>query len=347
MDFTKYKCPVCEKQFIESDDTVVCPRCGAPYHRECYKVKNKCIFPELHKSGKSWIELNTPDEPEEPAPVEVETDVIICRHCGHKNPLSNNVCERCGDLLDKPKTKVPPFFSENFYDDDSNNFDEKPNFLNIDSFDPENILENAFGVKDDEDFDGVSGKELKNFVERKRYYYIPIFNSIKKSNISRFNFANFFFFELWYFYRKQYFKGFISLILVSLPMLTQRIFEFFYSDSFKQQFKDFNEMNGYYTVDKLWEWLSVNATPLETALVIIPDILLVVVFIIKVYFAISANKGYYRFAKKKIKIIKNSDPEADEKDVSDRIKEAGGVNFPAAFCVLMCEMIFYVALVML
>ena len=31
MDFYKYKCPVCNKQFKEGDDIVVCPECGTPH----------------------------------------------------------------------------------------------------------------------------------------------------------------------------------------------------------------------------------------------------------------------------------------------------------------------------
>ena len=33
MDFYKYKCPVCNKQFKEGDDIVVCPECGTPPQR--------------------------------------------------------------------------------------------------------------------------------------------------------------------------------------------------------------------------------------------------------------------------------------------------------------------------
>lgn len=39
MEFTEYKCPVCDKQFKKGDDIVVCPECGAPHHRECYEKK--------------------------------------------------------------------------------------------------------------------------------------------------------------------------------------------------------------------------------------------------------------------------------------------------------------------
>ena len=46
MDYTGIKCPVCEKTFTKQDDVVVCPECGAPYHRECYQKEGHCIFEE-------------------------------------------------------------------------------------------------------------------------------------------------------------------------------------------------------------------------------------------------------------------------------------------------------------
>ena len=38
-DFTQYTCPVCGREITPSDDIVVCPQCGAPHHRDCWKRK--------------------------------------------------------------------------------------------------------------------------------------------------------------------------------------------------------------------------------------------------------------------------------------------------------------------
>ena len=54
MDYTGIKCPVCEKTFTKQDDVVVCPECGAPYHRGCYQKEGHCIFEEKHQKGESW-----------------------------------------------------------------------------------------------------------------------------------------------------------------------------------------------------------------------------------------------------------------------------------------------------
>ena len=42
MDYIGEICPVCGKSFTADDDIVVCPDCGTPHHRECYKTENKC-----------------------------------------------------------------------------------------------------------------------------------------------------------------------------------------------------------------------------------------------------------------------------------------------------------------
>ena len=33
MEFSEYKCPVCNETFKSGDDVVVCPECGAPVVR--------------------------------------------------------------------------------------------------------------------------------------------------------------------------------------------------------------------------------------------------------------------------------------------------------------------------
>lgn len=54
---TKYvglKCPVCGKKFTADDDIVVCPVCGAPYHRACYQKVGACIFQDKHGTSEAW-----------------------------------------------------------------------------------------------------------------------------------------------------------------------------------------------------------------------------------------------------------------------------------------------------
>ena len=58
------------------DDIVVCPECGAPYHRACYQEKGQCIFEELHKAGKAW---EPPAPPKAPDPsAEIKDRECLC-----------------------------------------------------------------------------------------------------------------------------------------------------------------------------------------------------------------------------------------------------------------------------
>ncbi len=78
MDFTKFHCPVCNKNFSENDDVVVCPECGTPHHRECYKITGKCFNENLHGEENSFAEKykNSEENKEEKIfkPIEEKSD---------------------------------------------------------------------------------------------------------------------------------------------------------------------------------------------------------------------------------------------------------------------------------
>ena len=48
-----YGCPCegCGRPLALTDDIVVCPDCGAPYHRECYEKLGRCIHTPAHGAG--------------------------------------------------------------------------------------------------------------------------------------------------------------------------------------------------------------------------------------------------------------------------------------------------------
>lgn len=57
-------CPICQRPFVDFDDIVVCPVCGTPHHRECYKKNGECGNFEKHNEGFRWA----PTKKEEPVP---------------------------------------------------------------------------------------------------------------------------------------------------------------------------------------------------------------------------------------------------------------------------------------
>lgn len=58
LNYNNVPCPVCKQPFSDSDDVVVCPHCGAPYHRECFKRTGSCVFQDKHKDGFIWENPN-------------------------------------------------------------------------------------------------------------------------------------------------------------------------------------------------------------------------------------------------------------------------------------------------
>lgn len=56
------KCPVCGELFVQGDDIVVCPECGTPHHRECYKSSGKCANKDKHGTDFIYERNNAKNE---------------------------------------------------------------------------------------------------------------------------------------------------------------------------------------------------------------------------------------------------------------------------------------------
>lgn len=72
MRYLGEKCPFCKTNFTDESDTVVCPECGTPHHRECYNELGNCFNKELHKNGFIYSSQN--DSSKEPAKKAVNID---------------------------------------------------------------------------------------------------------------------------------------------------------------------------------------------------------------------------------------------------------------------------------
>lgn len=91
MDYTGHACPRCNKPFTPADDIVVCPECGAPYHRSCYEAEGHCLFEGMHSPEFAW----------KPAPSEAAP--VVCPRCGAGNAESAVFCNHCGARLQEPE----------------------------------------------------------------------------------------------------------------------------------------------------------------------------------------------------------------------------------------------------
>ncbi len=331
MDFWEKECPVCSKVFHEGDDVVVCPKCGAPYHRECYKEKGKCIFVDLHQSKQSWQEVYDKTPPK----TEKEEEMTACPTCGEKNPKNALICQKCGNFLSGSHVRFP--FDEN----------EKG-----EGFSPENLPEgwmfagNPFalfidpmgGVAKDEDFDGVSGSELARYVKTNTPYYMPVFKKIKDTRKGRFNFAAFFFFGGWYLYRKQYWKGAIlSLFYFALVLVSYFVTNHYAADLWKEAYDAVTASGvSYPQWMEIFSWALAHRSSTELALMYLPYLLNLLQFVVQLFCGFLANRSYFRHSLKtirKLKQVKNSE------NLMKEISENGGVNTPLAWSMMVCYLI--------
>ena len=72
-------------EFNDSDDIVVCPECGTPYHRDCYKQVGECINTELHDNGISWSQKKRDEEKTAYEAKEIDK---VCPRCGYLSRIS-------------------------------------------------------------------------------------------------------------------------------------------------------------------------------------------------------------------------------------------------------------------
>ena len=155
--FTDKLCPVCRISFKDGDDVVVCPECGAPHHRACYRQLGRCGVEGYHGTGYVW-EGRLPDETEAQPQ---QDEVPIAQQDEHIN---------------NPHHAELPNYSQT---DDSA---EIPELRDIKELSPYfDMYKKIRELTDDEKRgeDGVSSKELCHFVGRSVVHYSQAFSAFR------------------------------------------------------------------------------------------------------------------------------------------------------------------------
>ncbi len=215
-NYKGFKCIVCDRDFEETDDIVVCPECGTPYHRDCYNQVGECINTSLHAEGGSWRQINNKDEVE--SEETEQPDIIICPRCGFSNEKGENFCSQCGLPLDAYfENKDNPF----------NDFGNDRQGYGSQQGQPFNPFMGGFvSVEDDTDIDGVRARDIADYVGSNKFYFLAQFMRFAKLKIKRsFNFCAFLFPEYYYFYRKMLGYGFFFLTFkIAMSVFLQSMF---------------------------------------------------------------------------------------------------------------------------
>jgi hypothetical protein len=287
-DYSGSLCIACGKPFGDDEDIVVCPECGTPYHRECYRKAGKCINEELHAKGGTWTK--SPD-------AEIRDTFTksgnVCRVCGHENPDGELFCSRCGSQL-------PAAFKHNINVSAAN--DEKedefrryvrenggtgPMYGNIQPF-LINFSDPLCGYNPEEDFDGVRLCELADYVETNTHYYLPIFKRLKETGRSAsWNFSAMLFPELYFANRKMplvSLLAFVVRMVASIPI-------------------EISTLASIYP-ERTASFIDVRSTAFSMML----TFGYVLSYALMFFFGIFANRIYYKHAVKKTAKIKRSVP---------------------------------------
>ena len=349
MDYTGIKCPVCEKTFTKQDDVVVCPECGAPYHRECYQKEGHCIFEEKHQKGESW---QPPQERKENASTEEETR--RCPRCGKENSRYSLFCDHCGMSL----SDDPPVGPQNNY----GQFRDAPprqgpgvprqgtspnqaptgfpqgSFFGGGPF----VLDPMGGVNPSEPIDDVPAGEVAKLVQNNTTYYLPVFMNYKRNHRNRFNFCAFFCTGGWFLYRKQYKWGTILTAIMILIYGFSTYFSYASQDILLNLMSQagFSDSMSLLSMgqpyDKLRELLFQQSFWTQIT-IFLPHILGLLQFVVMIIVGFNANKMYLKHCVRKIRRIHELCPAPEERAV--QLQNQGGVNTAIAVCMLICYMI--------
>lgn len=302
INYVGKQCPVCTKEFQEHDDIVVCPDCGSPYHRECYKTYGACMFKDRHNQNFDWREENITSEDRQN---EENNDLIICTRCSHPNPKSALFCERC---------KFPLVKSHNNYETTEN--------LRL-LFDP-------FGsVNPEETFDDINAKDFASYIKGNSNYYLPIFKNMKYKKKGKFNLSAFVFGGIWLIFRKKYTLGSIIMGIILLLNFTLYFMNSKYIPEVIDEIMKATNINLNSALLSFDQSKTVSeyifTMPWNKILIIMsPALILLTIFIIHLTLGFIANRIYMNYCIKKIKTIKLAS--LSEEEYLQKLSLYGGVN---------------------
>lgn len=313
MDFTEYKCPICNEQFKKDEDIVVCPECGTPQHRTCYESLGHCYYQDKHKEGFSFEETNNTS-----ADDNNDNTTITCPNCKTVNPKELFYCQNCGLPLDNSNNNSNNQQQRGTYGQPNG----VPPFGTGFNFDPmAGIDSNEFIA------DNITAGEMSKFVGKNTPYFLMVFKRIKSFNSSRYNFAAFLFSGVYFLYRKMLGIG----ILISSLVLSLYVASYYVClTPAYQEIKQIIIQNNQQSLNSMLS-LDISMLSIEQLLLYnLPNIFSILILIIRIVCGAVANRSYYKHCSKQIKNIKS---EESTTPVNERLEQKGGVNIAFAICV--------------
>ena len=208
-----YGCPCegCGKPLTLQDDIVVCPDCGAPYHRDCYEKLGRCIHAPAHAAGYEW---KFPYQ---------ESELCTCPACGERTLRSESVCRCCGAALPPEGAQEPADRADS--DEHSEEFDYSTFYRQFQEtgapqVDPlRQTYQAAFGKE--EVMDGIPCKDWADFIGPASPAYLSAYCRMQLSHTkTSMSFSAMLFGPFYFFYRKAWKPAFAFLaaeLVLALP----------------------------------------------------------------------------------------------------------------------------------
>lgn len=233
--YTGNHCPVCEQEFTDNDDIVVCPDCGTPYHRACWQKVGACMHKSEHAAGFEW-------QPEVGAGAAEAAHAAVCPNCGTHNTPGSVRCSHCGCPLPKPgeapaQDTQPKQDQGPIYARDPGTMNNAPRndraaagpHIDAYSNSPDGgIQRREIGPEDP--IEGIKAKDWATFVGRSPMYYLMQFfrMSETKQKITV-SLSAFLFGPAYLFYRKMWKQGLLAtlvLVVLNVPGFMQLVATF-------------------------------------------------------------------------------------------------------------------------
>lgn len=311
MNYTGVICPVCQKPFQPGDDIVVCPDCGAPYHRSCFKEAGHCVMTELHESGTEWVNPNAPKTPDH-----LSQGSVICPVCGLSNPGDQATCSQCGAPLNQTSSRRP---GQTVVP----GVDLPGPFSNLDDGNGPGSMGDLFGDIHENDLIGdIPARDYIYYTQGNYFYFLRVFKIFGQQAKSRvFNWAAFFFNFMYFFYRKMYKKGFLLLgvfLLTNVPSVLL----------------SYHMMQQALVNPALLSTLAFDLSGLE-GLMAITNLMFYVRLGFRIYGGLTANRTYYQQASQQIRQIRAESVHLPAEDYTALLSQAGGVSMKSVLFVFL------------
>ena len=189
MDYQNMTCQVCQKEFQKGDDIVVCPECGTPVHRECWKQLSHCVNEYRHGTGWSF---EIPSAAKEPEVETVKTE-------------SGPALDEGSDVESDPNSFTPY---------GNGQMGQYGGYAYRSVGADGQMRQGWHNIGADEPIGDFTAKDYASVVQKNSQSYIPKFMRMSKTGAKNsWNWAAFFFAPFWFVYRKMYGWAVLALVL--------------------------------------------------------------------------------------------------------------------------------------